>query len=282
MHPRNPHQSRYNLKSLIKSTPELATFIIQNPLLQETIDFTNPAAVQILNKAILKQFYGINYWEIPQNFLCPPVPGRADYIHYLADLMGNPKSCKGLDIGTGANCIYPLIGHASYNWTFTASELNPKALRNAQEIISKNHLLDFIELRLQKDPHQIFKGIIAENEKFDFTMCNPPFHSSAEEVRKGSERKWRNLGKKNSHLNFGGLSHELWCEGGEKAFIIQMINESVFFKESCKWFTSLVSKEDTLPSLKSALKKAGPKKTKVIEMKQGQKKSRFIAWSFDI
>jgi 23S rRNA (adenine1618-N6)-methyltransferase len=171
MHPRNPHQTRYNLKSLMKSTPELASFIIQNPLQQDAIDFTNPAAVQVLNQAILKQFYGINYWKIPQDFLCPPVPGRADYIHYFADLMENTESCKGLDIGTGANCIYPSIGHASYKWTFTASELNLKAFKNAQEIIRENHLLDFIELRLQKNPQQIFKGIIAEDEKFDFTSA---------------------------------------------------------------------------------------------------------------
>lgn len=39
-------------------------------------------------------------------------------------------------------------------------------------------------------------------------------------------------------LNFGGQQQELWCEGGEVAFITQMIAESQQFGRQVKWFTS--------------------------------------------
>jgi 23S rRNA (adenine1618-N6)-methyltransferase len=281
MHPRNLHHQRYDLNALVISNPALRDFIVQNPSGQETIDFTNPTAVKVLNQALLKKYYGINYWDIPPQFLVPPVPGRSDYIHYLADLVGERKSCRGLDIGTGANLIYPLLGHALYRWSFVGSDVNPEAIKSAENIIQKNHLAEKIELRLQPGPG-ILRNLIRPDEKFDFSMCNPPFHSSANEARQGSARKWKNLGRKNSGLNFGGDSRELWCEGGELLFIKRMIDESSEFKENCRWFTTLVSKESNLPTLQSSLRKAGTAKIEVIQMSQGQKKSRILAWSFRI
>lgn len=87
LHPRNRHQGRYDFPQLIKSTPELGAFVIINPYGKESIDFANPAAVRVFNRALLKAFYGIAHWDIPADFLCPPVPGRADYVHFLADLL---------------------------------------------------------------------------------------------------------------------------------------------------------------------------------------------------
>ncbi len=114
-------------------------------------------------------------------------------------------------------------------------------------------------------------------------MCNPPFHASLAEASAGSQRKWKNLGKHESKrplLNFGGQGAELWCEGGEQAFICRMVEESVLFRDRCLWFTILVSKSATLPFVYRALKRAGAVSSKTIEMAQGQKKSRIVAWSF--
>ena len=107
LHPRNKHRERYNFKLLIKTCPELKPFVFINKFDDESIDFFNPEAVKILNKALLKQYYNIDYWDVPKGYLCPPIPGRADYIHYIADLLGESnngkiptgKKLKVLDIG---------------------------------------------------------------------------------------------------------------------------------------------------------------------------------------
>jgi 23S rRNA (adenine1618-N6)-methyltransferase len=192
---------------------------------------------------------------------------------------------RGLDIGVGANCIYPLIGNKVYGWQFVGSDIDKRALTHAQHILDSNFpLSDDIFLRHQSDASSIFKGIIHPSEKFDFVMSNPPFHASAEEARMAGLRKVRNLsGKHNIHkpvLNFSGTSTELWCVGGEKTFIQKMITESVSFAKQCLWFTALVSKQTTLASVSNKLKEVNASEIKIIEMAQGQKTSRFVAWTF--
>jgi len=292
LHPRNPHLGRYDFKRLIKASPELAGFVAANAYGDESIDFADPAAVRALNRALLIDSYGVVGWDIPAQYLCPPIPGRADYLHYLADLLaaGNggviPRgaSVRVLDIGTGANCIYPLIGTRSYGWRFVASDIDPAAIASAQAILDANPGLgDAIELRLQPSREAIFNGVIKAGERFDLTLCNPPFHASLAEANAGTQRKWKNLGKPatgNPALNFGGQGAELWCKGGEEAFVCRMIEESTQFRDQCSWFTTLVSKSASLPGVYRALKKAGVQDHRTIEMAQGQKKSRFVAWTY--
>jgi 23S rRNA (adenine1618-N6)-methyltransferase len=276
------------MKALCLSCPQLQDFIVQTPAGEPSVNFADPLAVKTLNKALLAHFYGVTHWDIPEGFLCPPVPGRADYVHHLADLLaeGNdgvvPQQATILDIGTGANLIYPLIGAHEYQWRFTGSEIGTEAFASAQAIINANPgLTRAIRLRRQKDDKSIFNGIIHKNEQYDATMCNPPFHDSAATARAGSERKRRNLGQaEDAALNFGGQQQELWCEGGEVAFILRMIAESKQFGRQVKWFTSLVSRGDNLPPLYRALTEAGAVKVVKKEMSQGQKQSRFIAWTF--
>jgi len=292
LHPRNPHRGRYDFKQLTANSPELAAFVSLNGYGDASMDFADPAAVRALNRALLKWKYGINGWDIPAQYLCPPIPGRADYLHYLADLLaeGNGgvvpigESVRVLDIGTGANCIYPLIGHRSFGWQFVGSDIDPAALANAQRVLDANTgLNDVITLRLQASRQVIFKGVMQPEETFDITLCNPPFHASPAEACAGTRRKWKNLGKVAAIkplLNFGGQGAELWCEGGEEAFVCRMIAESAAFRDRCLWFTSLISKSASLPGVYRALKKAGVQDYRTIEMAQGQKNSRFVAWTF--
>lgn len=287
LHPRNRHHARYDLPALCKDTPELSAFIVTSPAGEQTINFADPEAVKTLNQALLAHFYQVKAWNIPQGFLCPPVPGRADYMHHLADLLAEtsggkvPNNASVLDIGTGANLIYPLIGSHEYGWRFTGTEVNAEAIAAAQAIIEANPGMSRqIRLRRQKDPQAILIGVIHKNEQFDAMVCNPPFHDSAESAREGNERKRRNLGQQTEALNFGGQQQELWCEGGEVAFIRKMIDESRQFAKQVLWFTTLVSKGDNLPMLYSALTAAGAVKVVKKEMAQGQKQSRFIAWTF--
>jgi 23S rRNA (adenine1618-N6)-methyltransferase len=281
MHPLNPHLDRYDLLDLGSVVPELKTYIKKSPAGEDTIDFSDPQAVKTLNRAILKKTYGIKYWHLPEGFLCPPVPGRIDYLYYLNDLIGDEaKPVFGLDIGTGANLIYPLLGATQFKWNFRASDIDPVSVKNAETIIKENNLSEVIQVKLQKDKNHFFQDIILPGEKYTFSMCNPPFHASKKEAEEGNKRKLKNLGIKKVGLNFGGTNQELWCPGGEKEFIIRMIKESHDFKNQVLWFTTLVSKKENLPDIERALTKSGAQKVKTIEMTQGQKKSRFITWQF--
>lgn len=291
LHPRNRHRTRYDFQSLIACYPELEKFVFTNKYNSETIDFANPDAVKILNKALLKQFYNISNWDIPANYLCPPIPGRADYIHYIADLLASSndgsipkgKNIHCLDIGVGANCVYPIIGNFEYGWSFVGSDIDAVSLNSSKKIIDTNSNLKNIELRKQNSAEHIFKGIIKPDELFDLTICNPPFHASLADAQAGTLRKVKNLsgGKtKNPVLNFGGQNAELWCKGGEKEFISKMIKESVAFAGNCFWFSSLVSKSEHLKSIYYELEKVNAVEVKTIEMKQGNKISRIVAWTF--
>ncbi|OFX42043.1 MAG: 23S rRNA (adenine(1618)-N(6))-methyltransferase [Bacteroidetes bacterium GWA2_30_7] len=292
LHPRNKHRERYDFKMLIVSCPELSQFVITNKFGDESIDFFNPIAVKMLNKVLLKHYYDIEYWEIPHNYLCPSIPGRADYIHYMADLLGSKNNgkiptghkIKCLDIGVGANCIYPIIGNKEYDWSFIGSETNKISIESANKIIELNPALKGnIELRFQNNPKDIFRGIIQKNDFFDLSICNPPFHSSPEEALSGSIRKIRNLKNKKTttpNLNFGGQNNELWCDGGEEKFVCDMVFQSKKFANSCFWFTTLVSKQSNLRRIYTALNKVEALEIKTIPMSQGNKISRIVAWTF--
>ncbi|OBR42930.1 MULTISPECIES: 23S rRNA (adenine(1618)-N(6))-methyltransferase RlmF [Aeromonas] len=290
LHPRNRHQAPYDFAALCLRTPELQPFVFVNPYGASTIDFADPAAVKALNKALLALHYGIQHWDLPAGYLCPPIPGRVDYLHRVADLLAESagkvptgKGVRVLDIGVGANCIYPLLGAREYGWRFVGSDIDPVSVKAASLLANSNGLGSQIECRLQGRAGDIFQGIVAPRERFALTLCNPPFHASLAEASKGTERKLRNLGKEVKDkpvLNFGGQKAELWCEGGEAAFLAAMINQSLAFAEQCLWFSSLVSKKENLPAAKKALTRVGARQVRVLEMAQGNKVSRVLAWTF--
>lgn len=283
-HIRNKHRTSYDFIALIKAYKPLREFVFVNQFEVETIDFFNPEAVIALNKALLKLYYNIENWEIPQGYLCPPIPGRADYIHYAANLFTDPLNLNCLDIGVGANCIYPIIGVNEYHWKFVGSDIESIAVKSAKNIVEKNTVLHKkVDIRLQKNPNDIFKGIIKTNEKFDLTICNPPFHKTAKEAQLGNIKKTSNLRGElvlKPKLNFGGKNSELWCPGGELKFINDMIYQSKDFATQVKWFTTLVSKKENLKKNYFHLEKLKATDVRTIEMKQGNKTSRILAWTF--
>ena len=301
LHPRNLHRFGYDFPVLVESSRELKSFVIVNPYQTkssnsdqsaQTIDFSNPDAVKTLNKALLKKYYGIEHWDIPNQYLCPPIPSRVDYIHHLADLLASNnnseiptgENVQGLDIGIGANAIYPLLGNACYGWSFVGTDTDETALQNCKKIFGSNpQLMDFMNLQWQIESRLLFKNIITAEDRFAFTICNPPFHASEAEANKANLRKVNSLENSKIQipkLNFGGQNAELWCEGGELKFITQMIFESVKYAQQVLWFTTLVSKKDHLSSLYRTLSKVNAAEIKTIEMIHGQKTSRIVAWTF--
>lgn len=312
LHPRNQHRKRYDFNTLINAYPALAVVVSPNAYGDLSIDFASATSVKLLNQALLQFFYQVKYWDLPEGYLCPPIPGRADYLHYLADLLrethGNPrpseiptgKTVAALDIGMGANCIYPILGSRLFGWDFVGSDIDPVSVDTAKMIATSNPALKgHIRCRLQNTAKHMFNGVIQSEELFDVTLCNPPFHRSLAEASAGTKRKVANLAfnktKKNGRqrlnardqlpvksaaLNFGGQKAELWCHGGEAAFIKQMIVESVGFSQQCLWFTSLVSKKESLAAIYKQLKSVNAIDVKTIEMQQGNKVARIVAWTF--
>jgi 23S rRNA (adenine1618-N6)-methyltransferase len=284
LHPRSKHQGEYDFESLID-------YVHLAKSGKLSISFHDPQAVKELNKALLYHYYKLKYWDIPDGYLCPGVPGRAEYIHHIADLLkasNSGKSLKnknisGLDIGTGASCIYPIIAVSDYNWTMVGSDIDENVLRSCREIIGKNiNLKSKVKVRLQKDKKSIFGKVIDSDDYFDFTICNPPFFSSQAEAIAASDRKKANLKKSTiaSKNNFGGIASELWCDGGEYVFVRQMIYESIKYTTSCYWFTSLISNVKHIAPLQNELTKLNCTQSKVIDIMLGNKKTRILCWSF--
>jgi 23S rRNA (adenine1618-N6)-methyltransferase len=292
LHQRNKNRDHYDLVELTKSYPELKNHIIPNKLGEDSINYSDPKAVKILNQGLISHYYGIKYWEFPEENLCPPIPGRADYIHHVADLLGENNYGKiptgnnilCLDVGIGASCIYPIIGAVEYDWNFIGSDIDPKSITSSQNIVNSNAILkDKIKCKLQKNAKAIFHGIIAKEDKIDVVISNPPFHSSIEEAQKSNKRKLTNLsGKKikTPLLNFSGISHELVYEGGEYQFIENLIKESKQLSKNCFWFSTLVSKQKNLKKIYKFLEVTSPVKVKTIPLGTGNKSSRIIAWTY--
>ena len=291
LHPRNRHSRRHDFERLVAVCPELQGWLRRAPHGGLSVDFADPGAVRALNKALLADAYGVRNWDIPAGYLCPPVPGRADYMHHLADLLAEghagriPRGpeVRVLDVGVGASAIYPLIGHRDYGWSFVGSDVDETALASAARILAANPgLAQAITLRRQRNADAVFAGVLRAGERFDLTLCNPPFHTSARAATEAAREKWRKLGRGASGAtrNFGGQGTELWCRGGEAGFIRRMVAESAEFAEQAAWVTTLVSSSGSLPDVQRALRQAGARHVRTVPMAQGQKRSRFVAWSF--
>jgi 23S rRNA (adenine1618-N6)-methyltransferase len=311
VHPRNAFQGSYDMDHLVDTYPNLHPFVQPSHTSKSnrpTIDFSDPLAVRTLNAALLASDYGISQWEefLPASSLCPPVPGRADYIHHLADVLSESagvaserniptgRTIRGLDVGTGASLVYPLIGAQTYDWHFIGTDTDTTSIASARQIASANGLLDDDEndgqlnIRLQPNKRNVLRGVLSSDEEVDFVMCNPPFYESAEAYQKESDRKIRNLAsnrnkrrgtgssptgggtrgnrkggastasaRKVGSNNFGGGASELWYPGGEVAFISTLIRESCAAANQCLWFSSLVSRQDNLPALSKVLDSVG-------------------------
>jgi len=292
LHSRNKNREKYDIGALLISNPKLKDHIIPNRSGEKSIDFSNPLSVKVLNQALLNHYYGIKSWEFPDENLCPPIPGRADYIHHIADLLGVNNSgtiptgdkITCLDIGIGASCIYPIIGVTEYDWKFIGSDIDPKAIASAQNIIDSNSAIkDKVECRLQKKSKDVLHSIISKKDKIDLIICNPPFHSSLAEAQKGSRRKVRNLSGKNMKtpkLNFSGIASELICEGGEYKFVQNLIEESKEFSKNGYWFSTLVSKQSNLKGIYKMLENIEANQITTIPLGTGNKSSRIVAWTF--
>ncbi|PAN03702.1 hypothetical protein PAHAL_1G016200 [Panicum hallii] len=307
IHPRNRYAAAApDFAALAELYPSFRPFVSVSERGRASVDFTDFSATRELTRVLLLHDHGVNWW-IPDGQLCPTVPNRSNYIHWIEDLLSSnlipPISSssgrvRGFDIGTGANCIYPLLGASLLGWSFVGSDVTDVALEWAKKNAENNpHLTELIEIRnadaaslsseseaIVREPIRenvlepaedvampkppVLVGVVKESESFDFCMCNPPFFESIEEAGL------------NPKTSCGGTAEEMVCPGGELAFVTHIIEDSVSLKNSFRWFTSMVGRKANLKLLVSKARKVGASVVKTTEFVQGQTARWGLAWSF--
>lgn len=281
VHPRNRYQGPHDFPALARYVPALAKHFTTTPDGRRSLDFTSPDAVRHLNRALLLRDYGLGHWDLPPGHLVPGVPGRLDYVHVLADLIGPDRpDVIGLDVGTGASLIYPILATHEYGWRMVGTDVYPPSLKIARALVKFNpRLTGKVLLRHQPSATDVFRSVILPHETFAFTMCNPPFFASPEEAGKAAAKKWQKLGADaGARLSFEGKGNELWAPGGEPDFLRRMIRQSADYAEQVEWFTTLVSKKGYLKIADRELDRVKPKERRVINVGQGGKRRRVLAW----
>ncbi|KAJ0667876.1 putative 23S rRNA (adenine(1618)-N(6))-methyltransferase [Helianthus annuus] len=294
IHPRNKYSDNPPDFTLLASLyPSFQPYVFYSREGKPKIDWKDFNATRELTRVLLLHDHSITWW-IPDGQLCPTVPNRSNYIHWIEDLLssdiipnyhGDNNIIKGFDIGTGANCIYPLLGASLLGWSFVGSDVTDVALEWAEKNVKNNpQISKLIEIRKVDIEEEltnqntndggsytgppILLGVVKNNEKFDFCICNPPFFETMDEAGL------------NPNTSCGGTPAEMVCPGGEQAFISRMIQDSVQLKQSFRWYTSMVGKKSNLKSLISKLREVGVTVVKTTEFVQGQTSRWGIAWSF--
>ncbi|EFJ19446.1 hypothetical protein SELMODRAFT_110877 [Selaginella moellendorffii] len=286
-HPRNRYaEGSPDFAALAARYASFARYVRINPSTgRGSIDWRDYAATRELTRVLLDCDYGILGWWIPDGQLCPAVTNRANYIHWIEDLLqGFPAPGKnaeggvlGLDIGTGASAIYPLLGASLRGWKFVATDVTSVALEWGRRNIAANpHLMELIEVRSaaknggedEEENHRLLVGVVKDEEIFDFSMCNPPFFESMEEAGM------------NPRTACGGTPEEMVCAGGEAGFVSRLIRESVELGTKIHWYTSMVGKKSSLKALKAEIRGCGATMVKTTEFVQGKTSRWGLAWSF--
>ena len=378
-HPRNRYAGPLDLRALMEKHPSLQEFIrkkggsnsgeendpeaVEQQQQQQQSEegykflFHNKEASVALTKALLLEDYGLQ-WEHPVDQLCPPLTNRLNYIHWIQDLLEETQpeylhrdqegALWGIDIGTGASCVYPLLGHKEYGWRFVATEVDPVSVEFARNNVARNGLdRDIVVVHVQprREENKEEEGEVEEEEavevagpsfapmmppppsvaagpqlpphlkvsggsapppapvnmgtelpilvdasggngdggilpaapaKFAFCMCNPPFFGDESEYSASQEG-----GSVNPFT--GGCNAtdlERYVQGGEVAFVGQIIRDSMVLLDRVLWYTSMLGKRSSLKPLKQKLKDLSIKNVRTYRLAQGHTHRWVLAWSF--
>lgn len=155
-----------------------------------------------------------------------------------------------------------------------ATEIDETSLSSAQKNVSLNGLDERIRIsRATTDDSSpsshIFGPLFADpNLDIDFTLCNPPFYSSASEIQSSKEEKDGEAfsmctGSTNEMIYApstlrGASTSDIHApcegEGGEVAFVARMVEESLILRSRCGWYTSMLGKMSSVPKIVALLK----------------------------
>ncbi|GIJ91333.1 hypothetical protein Asppvi_010298 [Aspergillus pseudoviridinutans] len=281
---RNIYKDDVDFTTLALQSPAFAKYVKSNGQL----DFGDPDAVRQLTQSLLKRDFNLNV-QIPDNRLCPPVPNRLNYILWLQDLLDTTgdqyrddydpdRPVLGLDIGTGCCSIYPLLGCTTRPlWDFIATDIDDENVRTARENVSNNGLDGRIRVfKTEPNDDLIPLDTKLDVQKLDFTMCNPPFYTSRDEMIASAQAKERP-----PFSACTGAEVEMVTEGGEISFVYRMIEESLRLRERVVWYSSMLGKLSSVSVIVEKLMEHGNNNYAATEFVQGSKTKRWaVAWSW--
>lgn len=278
MHPRNVYKNRKpDFNALSVKFDYFREKVTVNDSGKVILDFKDPSALRALTQALLEADFGLVV-TMPLDRLIPTVPQRLNYILWLEDIVGKENGAKGIDIGTGASCIYPLLGCRVNQWRFVASEIDDQNIYFANKNIASNKMEENIKVKKVTDDILLI-GLIDEEDTYDFCMCNPPFYSDHLEAQGITSSRNDNRSESSSVSTASEAESIAW--GGEVRFVTQMIDESLVLKTKVRVYTSLLGKKNSLAMLKDVLQQKQVPKFGSTEFCQGRTMRWGIAWTFD-
>lgn len=282
MHPRNIYRNRKaNFQHLAIKYPEFRKHVFPDVSGKLFLDFKNPDSLRQLSITLMKHDFGLDV-ELPPDRLVPTIPLRLNYILWVEDILKGSNvehEIKGIDIGTGGSCVYPLLSTCMYRWKFLATEVDDLNFNYAVKNIKKNNMFDYIHVE-KVDESAILLAVLKDNgESYDFCMCNPPFFSDHLEAQGITNSRSDDRPEPHS-VNTAG-STESVAFGGEVEFVKRMIHESIELKDKVRVYTSMVGKKKSLPPLKEVLRNLKVTNFSTTEFCQGKTMRWGIGWSFD-
>lgn len=294
MHPKNRYRyEKPNFQLLAEIYPSLSRYVVQKERVANDdaliFDFKDWDACRELVKVQFKHDFGIT-WTVSKPYLIPPIANRLNYICFIHDLLllwsPEPRTrasyeWKILDVGCGANLVYPLLGAAYFGWSFVGCDISSDALRlavgnrDANTSIAPLIMLRKVEKQSCQGAHDTGGGrgiigscVLPEDGVFDACMCNPPFFSDVNEMGQ------------NPQTDYGGTLMEMIYPGGEEKFVTEMIQDSLGHKASVAWFSTMVGKKRTFKVAKKLLYSLGNNVIRTSELVQGVTHRWVISWSF--
>ncbi|CAD5235181.1 unnamed protein product [Bursaphelenchus xylophilus] len=289
MHPRNPYKSKPpDFSKLAFEYPRFRKHCRVSTTGKVEGDFSNEEFVKVLSETLLKKDFGLDV-EFMEGSLIPRVPQRLNYLLLIQDILianGICENVMGLDIGTGASCIYPLLGARLCKFSFVATEIDEDSVKWAQKQVEKNFKNNEIIL-IQGQKEGFFKTPLKSVDRFDFCMCNPPFFHEKEANEKfTSDVNGNRRNSSNKHTNAPNSvtvakTNELMVEGGEVEFVKRIMDESVQVKDKFRLFTTMLGKKSSVATLKKHLVDRGCQQFAVSILSQGRTQRWVISWTFD-
>ncbi|KAK6191421.1 hypothetical protein SNE40_003115 [Patella caerulea] len=280
MHPRNHYRNnKPDFSQLALKYPEFADHSTQDLNGKVCLDFKKANSVRILTQTLLKEDFDLNV-ELPDDRLTPTLSSRLNYIHWIEDIFGDSyKELRGIDIGTGASCIYPILGCKINNWSFLATDVNEKNLEYANKNVKGNNMQTKIQVVKVEEGTCIPQFVLSSDQSYDFVMCNPPFFADHMEAQ--AITTTRKVDRPDPPSMSTAEDCESIVPGGEAQFIKQMIQDSFQLKEKIRVFTSMVGKKINVSVIKEELKRRQISNFSTTEFCQGKTMRWGIAWTFD-